>query len=279
MDAEQIRTADLEVIGHLSDASNAAILVQLSEPGGSGPVCGLYKPIRGERPLWDFPDGYLAHRERAAYVVSELGGWHLVPPTALRDGPFGPGSVQLWVTPVSLEHNEAERTLILADPSPSEQDVVLVPTRRIPDGFLPVVPGRMADGRSLVVAHADSAELASVACFDAVLNNGDRKGSHLLRDAAGRLWGIDHGVSLHTEDKLRTVLWGFRGRRIPETDLDRVRALLRGMGSDHDAGTELARLLTAAEVQALTHRAEQLLATGRFPQPHGSWPSVPWPPL
>jgi hypothetical protein len=60
-------------------------------------VACVYKPIAGERPLWDFPAGTLAGREVAAYAVSRAAGWDVVPPTVMRDGPFGPGMCQLWI--------------------------------------------------------------------------------------------------------------------------------------------------------------------------------------
>jgi hypothetical protein len=93
----------LEVVGRLVEASNATLYCELTPPGGLLPddpdasLHAIYKPVRGERPLADFPDGTLAHRELAAWLVSEASGWSVVPPTVIRDGPFGPGMVQLWV--------------------------------------------------------------------------------------------------------------------------------------------------------------------------------------
>lgn len=93
----------LEAVGRLVEASNATLLCELTPPDGLLPEAGrpslhaIYKPVRGERPLDDFPDGTLARRELAAWLVSEATGWAIVPPTVIRDGPFGPGMVQLWV--------------------------------------------------------------------------------------------------------------------------------------------------------------------------------------
>jgi uncharacterized repeat protein (TIGR03843 family) len=123
-----LATGKLEIEGRLVDASNATLYctIRLSGtgrtppkggPGGSGgtgspprrrggkggivppanTVACVYKPIAGERPLWDFPMGTLAGREVAAYVVSRAAGWDVVPPTVMRDGPFGPGMCQLWI--------------------------------------------------------------------------------------------------------------------------------------------------------------------------------------
>lgn len=91
-----IREGELKVIGRLVDASNATLLCEI-EGIDSTPVKVIYKPRAGERPLWDFPDGNLAGREVAAYLLSELLSLKIVPETVLRDGPFGLGSVQRWV--------------------------------------------------------------------------------------------------------------------------------------------------------------------------------------
>jgi uncharacterized repeat protein (TIGR03843 family) len=88
-----LETAELELVGRLIDATNATFLVSLD----GGPAQAIYKPTRGERPLSDFPHGTLANRERSAYLLSEATGWRIVPPTVLRDGPFGPGMVQAWL--------------------------------------------------------------------------------------------------------------------------------------------------------------------------------------
>jgi uncharacterized repeat protein (TIGR03843 family) len=93
---------EMEPIGRLATASNITLLCRVSLAGagaGGAPLVGtcVYKPIRGEAPLWDFPDGTLAHREVAAFAVSEATGWDIVPPTVLRDGPYGEGMVQLWI--------------------------------------------------------------------------------------------------------------------------------------------------------------------------------------
>jgi uncharacterized repeat protein (TIGR03843 family) len=92
---ELLERGTLEVEGRLVDASNATLYCTI-KGGGTEAVC-VYKPVAGERPLWDFPTGTLAGREVAAYVVSRTAGWNIVPPTVMRDGPFGPGMVQLWI--------------------------------------------------------------------------------------------------------------------------------------------------------------------------------------
>lgn len=100
---ELLRTGELDVVGRLVGSSNNALYCTVTrgcpdpEPNLVAPC--VYKPIRGERPLFDFPDGTLAQREVAAFALSEATGWRIVPPTVLRDGPFGPGMVQLWLEP------------------------------------------------------------------------------------------------------------------------------------------------------------------------------------
>ena len=90
-----LANGSLEVQGRLVVASNATFYAAVSDAGCQA-AC-VYKPVAGERPLWDFPVGTLAGREVAAYAVSAAAGWHLVPPTVFRDGPFGPGMCQLWI--------------------------------------------------------------------------------------------------------------------------------------------------------------------------------------
>jgi uncharacterized repeat protein (TIGR03843 family) len=220
--------------------------------------------VSGERPLWDFPDGSLAAREVAARLVSEEGGWGVVPETVLRDGPHGQGSVQRWV----------------GDPEVApEHPVDLVPAGAVPPGWVAVLRGEDEAGRPVLVVHEDSPVVRSVAVFDAVINNSDRKGSHLVR-VGDTLRGFDHGVSLHEEDKLRTVLWGFAGQPITPADLarvDRVRAAVSD-GTSALRG-RLDDLLTPAEVAALGTRCRSLLERAAYPHPSGGWPAIPWPPL
>ena len=232
-----------------------------SLPGGHV----IYKPVRGERPLWDFPEGTLAGREVAAHVVSELGGWDVVPTTVMRDGPLGPGSVQLWI----------------GDPfDPVADDVVvdLVPEGRTPHGWRAVFDGETPGGSSVTVVHSGDDDVRSLAVLDAALNNSDRKGSHCLRDRDGRLWAIDHGVTFSPTPKLRTVLWGWAGEPLTDADAGRLRRLLRALDDDASRARLLA-LLPKADVDALGQRVSRLLEAGVHPFPSPDWPSVPWPPL
>jgi len=271
-----LREGELEVRGRLIVSSNAALLCTVAL--ASVASAAIYKPIRFERPLWDFPDGTLAHREVAAFLVSEATGWGIVPPTVLRDGPAGPGMVQLWI----------------------DED-------------------QAVDAWELVQA-ADE-RLRPMAVFDAVVNNTDRKGGHILPvrldageaanageageamgeakaagaaeamneamaahagepgdgDSALHLYGVDHGVCFSDEPKLRTVLWAWRGTPLAPAELDVLRRLRTDL--DGDLGRGLRQLLAPGEVSATHARIEMLLADGCFPEPLPDRPAIPWPPF
>ena len=254
---------DLDLVGRIAGSSNHSLLATVA--AGAAPVHVIYKPIRGERPLWDFPEGTLAGREVAAYLVSELGGWHVVPPTVLRDGPFGTGAVQRWI----------------GDPfAPAADDSVvdLVPAGEVPDGWREVVEGETPDGKPVSVVHSTEDDVRALAVFDAVVNNADRKGSHCLRDEDGRLWAIDHGVTFHPQPKLRTVLWGWAGEPLHAADVRRLEALADALVIPH-VREGLLGLLPAGDVEALARRVEDLLRQGRHPAPQPGWPAIPWPAL
>jgi uncharacterized repeat protein (TIGR03843 family) len=236
---EALREGEIEIVGRLIASSNNAMLVTVSricpDPEPALVLDAIYKPILGERPLDDFPDGTLGHREVAAWHVSEASGWGIVPPTILREGPFGEGMVQAWIE---------------TDP---EVDVV-----------------------TMVVE--DDARLRRMAVLDAVMNNTDRKGGHILPVDGGRhVYGVDHGVTFSPVPKLRTVLWGWRGTKLGTDEIDgleRIRLALTG-----DLGEALTGLLSPAEIRATTRRTDALLTSGCFPFPSPDWPAVPWPPF
>ncbi|MFB9547228.1 SCO1664 family protein [Micromonospora sagamiensis] len=254
-----LREGEFALEGRLVDASNTTLRGTLTLDGVT--VRCVYKPIRGERPLWDFPDGTLADREVAAYLVSRATGWDLVPPTVLRDGPFGPGSCQLWID----------------EPSDAEPLVGFVPADTVPPRWFPIAAARDDDGTPYALAHADDPRLARLAVLDAVLNNADRKGGHVLVGPDDRIHGVDHGVTFHVDEKLRTVLWGWSGRPLPE---DAVRMLDALAGQvDGPLGEDLAAHLTLTEIRRLAARIDALRESGRFPLPSQDWPAVPWPPI
>ncbi|WP_433423230.1 SCO1664 family protein [Microtetraspora malaysiensis] len=228
-----LRDGTIDVAGRLVEATNMTLYcsVRLDELVAA---C-VYKPVRGERPLWDFPDGTLAAREVAAYEVAAATGWRIVPPTVYRDGPFGAGMVQLWID---------------ADPAVD---------------LLTLIRGRTPG-------------LRRMALFDAVVNNADRKGGHLLPLGDGHIYGVDHGVCFSVEDKLRTVLWQWRGKPLSREAVSVLVHLEREIDRGR-LGRRLRELLTQAEVEATWQRVRRLLDTGVHPYPSDDWPAVPWPPI
>ncbi|MGW4159330.1 SCO1664 family protein [Streptomyces sp. NPDC004788] len=257
---ELLAEGELTVRGQVREASNAVLYCSVAYEGVEA-AC-VYKPVAGERPLWDFPDGTLAQREVAAYELSEATGWGLVPPTVLREGPYGQGMVQLWV--------EAD---------PAAELLALVEDEEAGEGWKAVGHAQVAEDRTALLVHADTPQLRRMAVLDAVINNGDRKGGHLLPAPDGRLYGIDHGVSFHVDDKLRTLLWGWAGEELTEEAIAVLAVLDERLAPGTPLAQRLAGLLTAAEVAALRDRVAVLRRTGRHPVPSGQWPAIPWPPV
>lgn len=226
-----LEEGELTLEGRIVAASNATFVGMVGD--GEATVRCVYKPVRGERPLDDFPDGTLWRRERAAYLVSEASGWDIVPPTVTRtDGPYGAGMAQLWI--------DVDRSV----------DVWRL------------------------VQQADL-RLRPIALFDAVANNADRKGGHLLPVPGGAVRGVDHGICFAVEPKLRTVLWDWRGEPIAPEELAVLRRLRTAL--DGRLCRELQPLLAPAEITALEARLDRLLGTKRFPQPDPYRMAVPWP--
>jgi len=247
---------ELRISGRLMQASNATFLTELTA-GDSCLQC-VYKPVEGERPLWDFPHRTLGLREVAAYEVSRIGGFDCVPVTVFVDGPLGPGSLQAWVDVDEDETNDL---------------VDLVPTKDVPaQGWFSSVDGLDAQDRPVSVIHADVPDLRLLAVFDVLINNADRKGGHIL-GSEGRVFGVDHGVSFHTDHKLRTLLWGWAGAELNEREREAVRE------ARDRAPDQLGTLLSELEIAAMIRRADLLLNRGRMPRPRGEWPSIPWPPF
>ncbi|HEY6798501.1 MAG TPA: SCO1664 family protein [Kineosporiaceae bacterium] len=259
----------LEVRGRLVDASNATLYSAVTLDGVEA-AC-VYKPVAGERPLWDFPTGTLAHREVAAYVLSAALGWDVVPPTVLRDGPFGPGSVQLWIGTETGADDAPE----ISDPGAGLVDIV--PPDQVPPGWLQVLRAQNYEGTPVSLVHADDPDLRRMAVFDVVANNADRKGGHILRAPGGGVCGVDHGLTFNVDEKLRTVLWGWAGRRLPAEIIEVLRALCRDLADEGLLHEELRRLLTDAEVTRTRMRVARLLESGRHPRPGASRHPIPWP--
>ncbi|WP_298711890.1 SCO1664 family protein [uncultured Micrococcus sp.] len=251
--AGELTAGELTLTGRITTASNATFL------GAIGDTVVVYKPVAGEAPLWDFPAGTLARREVAAYLVSEALGWDIVPRTWLRDGPFGEGMVQLW-----------------QEQDPAQDAVDLFPADEVPaSGWRTVLKGEDEDGNRLVLAHEDTPALRRMAAFDVIVNNADRKGAHILAMPGGHRHGVDHGLTFHAEDKLRTVLWGWVGDALSAEERAGVGRVLEAI--DGEPGERLAELLSAEEREALAERCAQLVDDGIFPAPSGLTPAVPWP--
>lgn len=255
---------ELTVRGRIREASNAVLYCTVTHDGRTASC--VYKPVAGERPLWDFPDGTLAQREVAAYEVSRACGWDLIPPTVLRDGPYGTGMVQEWIDPPESSDEVPELLALVEDEEPGP-------------GWKAVGFAELGEGRTALLVHADHPRLRRLAVLDAVINNGDRKGGHLLPGVDGEFFAIDHGVSFHTEDKLRTLLWGWAGEPLTEEAVEVLRGLGAALADTAPLAARLAELLTAAEIDALRARVAGLLERGRHPEPSGEWPAIPWPPV
>ncbi|MEX2971221.1 SCO1664 family protein [Streptomyces sp. C184] len=255
---------ELTVRGRIQEASNAVLYCTVAYDGTSASC--VYKPVAGERPLWDFPDGTLAQREVAAYEISRACGWDLIPPTVLRDGPYGTGMVQEWIEPPESADEVPELLALVEDEEPGA-------------GWKAVGFAQTGEGRTALLVHADDPRLRRLAVLDAVINNGDRKGGHLLPGAGGEFFAIDHGVTFHAEDKLRTLLWGWAGEPLTEEALAALRELDAALTAGRPLAARLAELITEHEAAALRARVAGLLRSGRHPEPSGDWPAIPWPPV
>ena len=182
--------------------SNYTFLVEIRH--GEETNRGIYKPRDGESPLWDFPSGTLYKREYAAYLLSQILGWDFIPFTTIRDGPYGIGTVQLYV-----DHDPKQNYYSL-----TENNV---------------------------------GQLKAIALFDLVANSTDRKPNHLLLDQLGKLWSIDHGLTFHSDTKIRTVIWDFCGEKIPKRLLNRLSVLSEELKDPQGQLKELLDLLPRAD--------------------------------
>ena len=219
---EFIRRGRIEECGLIPWGSNDTFLVTM-DVQQDAPLLGIYKPRRGESPLWDFPDGTLYKREYAAFLLSEALRWQLVPPTVIREGPNGVGSMQLYI------HHRRED----------------------------------ADYFSLRDEHVR--EVQTMAVFDLIANNTDRKSGHCLRGEGGHIWGIDHGLTFHPHPKLRTVIWDFGDEPIPANLLKDVRHVCADLEAHRGVTRPLSKMLMAIETEALISRMQDVLTHPTFP--------------
>lgn len=202
--------------------SNYTFLAKVRD--GSGECRAVYKPRDGEAPLWDFPGGTLYKREYAAYLLSQILGWSFIPATVIREGPYGVGSLQLFV-----DHDPRINYFTLKESNPDA--------------------------------------LRTIACFDLVANNADRKASHCLMGPDQEVCGIDHGLTFHSMTKLRTVIWDFAGEPVPEVLLNQLSGFAEQMKQPEPMVRELSGLLDREEAAALKHRVAWLLETREYPAP------------
>jgi hypothetical protein len=228
-----LQYGELELKGQFMLGSNYTFLVTVRCDGKE--FSAVYKPSRGEQPLWDFPDSTLAKREVAAYLVSEALGFGFVPFTVLReDGPHGPGSLQQFI-----EYDPEYHYFNFSD--------------------------------------EDKQLLKPVVLFDLLVNNADRKGSHVFFETGThKLYAIDHGICFHESDKLRTVLWDFAGAPIPDDLLTKIKPLL---SPDYPLLADLQPYLNPREISALAGRARSLTRSGAFPLEPRDRRAYPYPPL
>lgn len=234
--AEQLllELPDVKLLGLLHGASNYTFLARLGPHPPSG-VRAVYKPGRGESPLWDFAAGTLYRREVAAYELSKVLGWPRIPPTVVRqEAPHGIGALQLFIE---------------------------------------------ADGRHFLGANKARRETwLQVALFDVIANNADRKSGHCLFDAQDNVWVIDHGLTFHVDEKLRTVIWDFSGQPLPQELCGDVERTLIDVERGPLAKT-MQGLISPAETRVLKRRLRGVLdPRWRFPEPTSAW-SIPWPPV
>lgn len=259
---DEFTTGELTVIGRVTTASNLTLVCDIGD--GEAPLRVVYKPVRGEQPLWDFPDGTLAGREVASYLISQALGWSVIPETILRDGPFGPGMVQRWITAADY-HTDRGHRLDLVD---------LCPPGAVPEGFCEVLRALDPEGNEVSLIHADDPRLHRMAVLDVLLNNADRKGGHALEGIDGQVYGVDHGICLHTEHKLRTVLWGWAGRPIDDALIADIESFTNALPGE--LADTLSAHITDAEIDALLDRAKRLLDEPVMPLPVTARP-IPWP--
>lgn len=228
-----LRDSEITQMGLIPWGSNYTFLVTL-DIGECHPLLGVYKPLRGEAPLWDFPDGTLYRREYAAFVLSEALGWQIVPPTVIREeGPHGVGTVQLYI------HHEREE----------------------------------ADYFAIRERHAR--EVKRMAVFDLIANNTDRKAGHCIRDEAGHVWGIDHGLTFNLHSGLRTVIWDFGGERIPKRLVRDMKRVEDDLGARDGIAGKLYELLFEEEIEAMVERMRKLMQEPVLPDLRRRR-SVPW---
>ncbi|GAA1868032.1 SCO1664 family protein [Brevibacterium marinum] len=263
---EALEQGTCTVMGSIPRASNDTRLVVVEHEGVH--LKAVYKPASGERPLVDFPPQTLSLRETAAYRLSAHLDLNVIPPTVLRgDLGAGPGSLQAYV-----------------EDSGDTESVALTAVEAIPSDHIPMFALRTEDGTDLVLSHDTGDGLRAISFFDLLSNNADRKAGHIITGSClpgggpGSIatYGIDNGLSFHSDEKVRTVLWGFSQASFGYEEIDALDEVSR---MSEDLRSTLEECLSDDEIDSLRHRAEHLGEAGAFPEPPEDRTVIPWPPI
>ena len=235
-----------QVKSHIPESSNGAHIVE------QGAYRGVYKAVAQENPLWDFPESTLTLREYQAFLIDRHLNFNLIPSTMwVEDAEYGPGIIQRFIE------------------NASTPDIRLIGADVASDEWITILKGEIED-EEVFLQHNASSDIYEAAVFDVLINNSDRKAGHLLRDTQNKLWLIDHGVCFHTQDKLRTILWGWIGSSLAEPVRQRLETGLQHRHWRNDW------LLSDTELMAFESRISKLLEFG-MPEPQSGWPALPSP--
>ena len=246
---EKLSQWTISGIGLHPDGSNYVFVVRLTDPeigeelrlspreDEGSTIYAIYKPQAGERPLRDFTSGTLHLRERAAYLVSRELGWPRIPPTVIRSGPHGEGSVQLFIDAKESQAN--------------------------PENYFSLRKNRLHDFRD-------------IAMFDTLIHNADRKGGSCILSPDGCLWAIDHGLTFNYSARRRTVMFEFNGSEYSLKLLKDIESLIVALGIHSRLYMELAELLGPVEIRDLMDRAKEMIHNTRYPDLDPEI-NVPWP--
>lgn len=248
-------TGNIEIQGLIPESSNGALKASIKN--GKEEISVIIKPTALIRPLWDFPELDLNNRELATYELSEKLNLNFVPVCIKRILPeIGECLIQEWI-------EEVDNQLIIVR---SDSD--------IPKHYKKVINGYDELNKLVCLAHDNNKDLKKIAIFDLIINNADRKGGHILKDQNEKIWIIDHGVTWHQENKLRTILWGWIGENLSNEDIKLLELAKIAIFEWIENGAHLLRI---EELQAALNRIEVVLEQGKFPEPSKEWPAIPWP--
>lgn len=249
------KDGDISIIGMIPESTNGAIKITIDS--ASSQIQAILKPDVSIRELWDFPNQDLNDREYATYLLSQEINLNVVPETVIKEiEGVGRALIQEWVI-------ETANDLVIVK-SPDD----------IPEDYLKIIQGYDQLNKLITVAHKDDQTLRKISLFDLIINNADRKGGHLITDDKNSIWAIDHGVTWHEENKIRTVLWGWIGQNFNSDEIEMLKSSLSVLKRWEVNDFEY---LSKIEILSAKERVEKLLENEIFPSPTGDWPAVPWP--